>query len=136
MVSWVQEAQQDTIASFQAFMDECMEADWANDKRQLFDAALPGRAYSHGSTANLSGPSSSMALAPLRSAQSFPGGPVYPTLQLIQQSITTLMIVRHVHTVPAAKKQAVLNRQCQPRRAGAASLWAGEGVHRSRARIE
>ncbi len=39
-----QEAQRDTVAAFESFMGACLAADWARDKRALFDAALPDSA--------------------------------------------------------------------------------------------
>ncbi len=36
-----QEAQQDTVSSFEHFMDECMARDWAANKRQLFTLVAP-----------------------------------------------------------------------------------------------
>ena len=36
-----QEAQRDTIAAFEEFMDSCLEAEWGNSKRAFIDAAMP-----------------------------------------------------------------------------------------------
>lgn len=35
----VQEAQLDTLATFENYMESCLRADWAADKRLLLDAA-------------------------------------------------------------------------------------------------
>ena len=37
----LQEAQRETVAAFESFMSSCLVADWARDKRALFDAAMP-----------------------------------------------------------------------------------------------
>jgi hypothetical protein len=58
----MQEAQRDTISAFEEYMDACMVADWAADKRALFDAALPDTA--------LAGPAGQAAGASLASPYS------------------------------------------------------------------
>ena len=60
-----QDAQADTNASFEEFMAECADAEWAAAKRQLFDALLPGGAG--GAAARLDG----MSLSPGRPAAAF-----------------------------------------------------------------
>ena len=39
--TYTQEAQQDTVANFESYMDECMSRDWAANKRQLFGLIAP-----------------------------------------------------------------------------------------------
>ncbi len=56
----LQEAQRDTISAFEEYMDACMTADWAADKRALFDAALPDTA--------MPGPASQLAGGDLTSS--------------------------------------------------------------------
>ena len=40
----LQEAQRESVAAFESFMGACLVADWARDKRALFDAAMPDSA--------------------------------------------------------------------------------------------
>ena len=40
----LQEAQRESVAAFESFMNACLVADWARDKRALFDAAMPDSA--------------------------------------------------------------------------------------------
>ena len=37
----LQEAQQDTVAAFESYMEDCMVRDWAANKRQLFGLIAP-----------------------------------------------------------------------------------------------
>ena len=39
--TYTEEAQQDTVANFESYMDECMSRDWAANKRQLFGLIAP-----------------------------------------------------------------------------------------------
>ncbi|KAK9915316.1 hypothetical protein WJX75_007541 [Coccomyxa subellipsoidea] len=73
-ITAIQEAQRDTISAFEEYMDACMTADWAADKRALFDAALPDTAMP-GPASQLAGGSltSSVASAQFRSPL-LPGG--------------------------------------------------------------
>lgn len=43
----MQEAQRETNARFEEYMADSMEAEWAQDKRQLFDAVLPSGSSLH-----------------------------------------------------------------------------------------
>lgn len=49
----IQEAQQDTVTSFEHFMEDCMSRDWAASKRQLFGLIAPhsGSVYATGPSA-------------------------------------------------------------------------------------
>jgi hypothetical protein len=40
-VALLQEAQQETTASFERYIDDCSEKDWAQDKRRLFSIIAP-----------------------------------------------------------------------------------------------
>jgi nuclear pore complex protein Nup93 len=53
----IQEAQQDTVTSFEHFMEDCMSRDWAASKRQLFGLIAPhsGSVYATGPSAGASG---------------------------------------------------------------------------------
>ncbi|WIA40386.1 hypothetical protein OEZ86_013748 [Tetradesmus obliquus] len=47
----IQEAQQDTIMSFESYMSDCMNRDWANDKAGLFSSVAPFTGLSAGGSA-------------------------------------------------------------------------------------
>ncbi|WIA20103.1 hypothetical protein OEZ85_005959 [Tetradesmus obliquus] len=47
----IQEAQQDTIMSFERYMSDCMNRDWANDKAGLFSSVAPFTGLSAGGSA-------------------------------------------------------------------------------------
>jgi len=51
----IQEAQQDTVTSFEHFMEDCMARDWAANKRQLFGLIAPhsGTSVAGGATQRL-----------------------------------------------------------------------------------
>lgn len=50
-----QEAQQDTVTSFEHFMEDCMARDWATNKRQLFGIIAPHSGTASGAAARLHG---------------------------------------------------------------------------------
>eukprot|EP00983_Pelagomonas_calceolata_P112859 1159929-Pelagomonas_calceolata.AAC.11 len=66
----MQEAQQDTVATFESYMDECMARDWAANKRQLFGLIAP---HSGGGIASSLG-GGMLASGPLIGAQGQAGG--------------------------------------------------------------
>ncbi|KAL4437959.1 hypothetical protein ABPG77_004180 [Micractinium sp. CCAP 211/92] len=59
-VTAIQEAQQSAVAAFEDFMDSCMDSEWQQEKRALFDSVAP---YST-STALAPGPSPGGAMSP------------------------------------------------------------------------
>jgi nuclear pore complex protein Nup93 len=72
-----QDAQRDTISAFEEYMDACMMADWATDKRSLFDAALPDAAVP-GPAGQTAGSSLTATYAPAQFRTPLTGGLIQP----------------------------------------------------------
>ncbi|KAK9828502.1 hypothetical protein WJX72_000423 [[Myrmecia] bisecta] len=72
VITAIQDAQRDTMHAFEEYMDECMEADWAAEKRQLFDEVMPSNGLRPGAIP--SGYASSYAPTPIRSPGGFTSG--------------------------------------------------------------
>ena len=80
----MQEAQRDTISAFEEYMDACMTADWATDKRSLFDAALPDAAMS-GPAGQTAGSSLTSSYAPAQFRAPLTPGALHLATQCLLQ---------------------------------------------------
>uniref|UniRef100_A0A061SE68 Nuclear pore protein n=1 Tax=Tetraselmis sp. GSL018 TaxID=582737 RepID=A0A061SE68_9CHLO len=62
LLTSIQQAQRDSVSAFDDFMDQCMEMDWAADKRELFEAILPAgiSSQSRGAPVSASSPTAGL----------------------------------------------------------------------------
>mmetsp|Transcript_26955 Transcript_26955/g.58903 ORF Transcript_26955/g.58903 Transcript_26955/m.58903 type:complete len:850 (+) Transcript_26955:117-2666(+) len=101
LLAAIQEAQQDTVSSFESYMEDCMARDWAANKKQLFGLIAP-----HSATPGFSAAVASPMLGITRpSASGLPGLPGAPSIQLPPKEQAYVDVIKRANEAAASGNQ-------------------------------